>query len=431
MKVFGLFFALTCALVLNGCAATGETRPTRPEAGAAAPPERLIVVTIDQAASPPPPPAGSTRKDTGWSLGYRARSASQRVAAALAADYGLTAVEAWPIPVLGVHCVVYRLAPGDARETILRALVADARVESAQPMQVFSSLSATPPQGYRALQRNLDLLQVEPAHRWALGRGVRIAVIDTGLDLDHPELVGRVVDHADLAGAPDTSASQDFAADRHGTAVAGVIAGGGAGRMLGVAPAAELLAIKACWPLTPGALEAACNSFTLARALSLALSLSSDIVNLSLSGPPDPLLERLLRQALARRVVLVGAVPEAATDGPRFPTSVPGVIAVRNADAGGAVRTSALSAPGNDILTLAPQARYEFQSGSSLAAAEVSGVIALLLEHERNLSPARIESLLNTDATSPINACAALSVLLRREPCPAAARGAALAVRRD
>ncbi|MEW6167679.1 MAG: S8 family serine peptidase [Pseudomonadota bacterium] len=409
---------IAAGVALQGCSGTGPIRPTHPEAGAAAAPEQLILVTLEQAPNPPPPPAGGTRKDLGWSLGYRASSASRRLAAAVAADYGLTEVDAWPIAPLGLHCVVYRLRPGEQREALLRVLAADRRVESAQPMQLFTSLSAdpAPAQDYRALQRNLELLQVQAAHRWARGRGVRIAVIDTGLDLAHPELAGRVVEYADLAGSREPTAA--FAAERHGTAVAGVIAGGGAGRMLGVAPAAELLALKACWPRMPGALEAVCNSFTLARALALALSLEADIVNLSLSGPPDPLLERLLRRMLEHGGVVVGALPQEAAPGPLFPTSVDGVIAVRNADIAGTGDGTALAAPGNDILTLAPQAGYEFQSGSSLAAAQVSGVIALLLEHRHGLPPTRLRDLLGAGSAG-IDACAALAALLQREACTA------------
>lgn len=408
---------IAAGLALQGCSGTGPIRPTHPEAGAAAAPEQLILVTLEQAPNPPPPPAGGTRKDLGWSLGYRASSASRRLAAAVAADYGLTEVDAWPIAPLGLHCVVYRLRPGEQRDALLHALAADRRVESAQPMQLFTSLSADAvpaTKDYRALQRNLGLLQVEAAHRWARGRGVRIAVIDTGLDLAHPELAGRVVEHADLAGTREPAAA--FAAERHGTAVAGVIAGGAAGRMLGVAPAAELLALKACWPRMPGALEAVCNSFTLARALALALSLEAHIVNLSLSGPPDALLERLLRRMLERGSIVVGALPQGPAPGPLFPTSVDGVIAVRNADTDGAGDGATLAAPGNDILTLAPQAGYEFQSGSSLAAAQVSGVIALLLEHRHGLPPTRLRDLLGT-GTAGIDACAALAALLQREPC--------------
>lgn len=432
-----LFAALAlAATALGGCAATGVPRATAPEAGAAAQPDRLLLVTIQQARVPPPPPAGGTRKDTGWSLGYRVTSAARRTAAALARDYSLRAIDAWPIEALGVHCVVYRVGDGEDRDKVLHALAADARVESAQSMQVFDSLSdsgangpqreppdpATDRESYRALQYNLDLLHVEAAHRWARGRGVRIAVIDTGLDLEHPELAGRVVEHADLAGVP-ADAEAGFAADRHGTAVAGIIAAGSAGRMRGIAPAADLIALRACWPTQAGALEARCNSFTLARALALALSLHSDIVNLSLAGPPDPLLDRLLRQLLARGVIVVGAVPEHAPAGPQFPTSTPQVIAVQAAGVGPAevavAEAAVLSAPSTNILTLAPQARYVFQSGSSAAAAQVSGLIALLVEREPTLSPARVRNLLTGGGRNAVDACAALGTLLQRDACAA------------
>ena len=126
---------------------------------------------------------------------------------------------------------------------------------------------------------------------------------------------------------------------------------------------------------------ARCSSFTLARALGAAIAAGADVINLSLAGPPDPLLARLTEYAIGRGIVVVGALPPAgARSG--FPGDVAGVLAVRSSD-DGAPPGSGLAAPGRDILTLAPGGRYDYATGSSLAAAQISGAVALL----RALSP--------------------------------------------
>jgi subtilisin family serine protease len=155
-----------------------------------------------------------------------------------------------------------------------------------------------------------------------------------------------------------------FQLDRHGTAIAGVIAanaGNGQG-ISGIAPESRLLALKACWQLQEGADAARCNSFTLAKALASAVELKARIINLSLTGPPDPLLEALALQAMRAGIIIVG--PGSAA--PAFPGSLRNVLGVaRSEDA--AVPAGVLQAPGREVLTLAPGGRYDFFSVSSIA----------------------------------------------------------------
>src|SRR5262245_61924563 len=222
---------------------------------------------------------------------------------------------------------------------------------------------------------------VEAAHHSSRGRGVRVAVIDTGLGDGHPDLAGRVVETRDFVGA----GRADAHAEAHGLAVAGLIAASadnGEG-IVGVAPEADIVALRSCWQPDPSR-EAACNSFTLALALAAAIDLRTPVINLSLTGPRDPLLERLLERAIHHGAVVVGAVPEDAAASVSFPTALASVIAVQSAEAAGADRAAAdgaawVLAPGRELLTLAPGGRYDFENGSSLAAAQVSGVVALLL----------------------------------------------------
>jgi subtilisin family serine protease len=197
--------------------------------------------------------------------------------------------------------------------------------------------------------------------------------------------------------------------------------------IVGIAPEAELIALKACWETTPGRDRAECNSFTLAKALAAALALHADVVNLSLVGPDDGLLTLLVKQGLREGIVFVGAVAPGDGGGEvaGFPAGIEGVLAVDRAERS-LPANGTLRAPGEDILTLTAGGRYDFVSGSSVAAAQVTGVVALLLSRERGLTPERIRGLLSPPALSPaatsaatrsINACDAMAGLLRQPRC--------------
>src|SRR5262249_6232555 len=149
----------------------------------------------------------------------------------------------------------------------------------------------------------------------------------------------------------------------------------------------------------------------------------ADVINLSLTGPDDPLLDRLLRRALSMGKIVVTAVPEGPADGEGFPASLSGVPAVARAEAPGPALGSpgALFAPGRNILTLRPGGRYDFENGSSMAAANVSGIVALLMSVRPRLTSAQISKVLHeganwsvqadTRAGPVVNACRAVAAL--------------------
>lgn len=393
---------------------------------------RQIVVTLHNPPSAGLRGAGSTWR--GWSVGavYSPPVTMDVVVQGLAADYGLKALDAWPIHLLGVHCIAYEIAGEEPRDALLARLRADARVESAQPMFTFATSVAGEAWNdpYFDLQAGLASLQVPRAQRVASGRGVRVAIVDTGADLAHPELSGRIVGASDFVrprqanpGPMDAA----FLSDRHGTAVAGVIGAraGNAEGIVGVAPSAGLIVLKACWPVAPQSPESRCNSFTLAEAIAAAVESGADVLNLSLAGPPDPLLERLVRIALGRGLVVVGAAPETGTPAQAsFPTSIPGVVAARATERG-TTRSDAVSAPGQDVMAPRPGGGYDFLSGSSLAAAHISGVAALLREASPGLDQASLARALAAAVVTrgsgrpSLDACAALSAAGGADRCEA------------
>lgn len=403
--------ALIAALALAGCA----TPPAAPVLAAApalqagAPlgdEERVIVIAVANPLAELPRIAGSTPGLYARRPRYVASADAQALLAAVARDHRLVPLAAWPISALGVHCATLLIPAGAVREDVLAALRRDPRVEIAQPLNRFDTLTAAPAappydDPYLPLQRGLQQLGVLEAHRCTRGQGVRIAVIDTGVDTAHPDLQG-------AAGASANFVDRDearFQRDSHGTEVAGVIAArpGNARGIVGIAPDARLLTLKACWERGDG--RAACNSFSLAQALAAAIDRGAQVINLSLGGPPDELLTRLVQAAQARGAVVVGAMPPGEARA-GFPVAIPGVIAA------GDGRGGALAAPARDVLTLTPGGRYDFASGSSMAAAQVSALAALLLERRPGLGAAALErALRGSAAAGGLNACRALATL--------------------
>jgi len=412
-----------CLWLLAGCA-TSRSLPA--ESLNESDPTRYVVVTLRNDPVPSIPRAGSTVRGYEPQPSYALAPATRASAKAVAAAHGLREVAAWPIGLLGIHCVVYELPPGADRSAALERLRRDNRVETAQPYQSFatlttdsSAISASDP--YRPLQRNLDMMDVAGAHHWSRGEGVRVAIIDTGIDASHPDLAGRVVKQENFVDGGKINARE-----RHGTAVAGVIAAveNNSQGIVGVAPAARLYAMRACWPAPGDDSRAVCSTLTLAKALAAAIEARIEIVNLSLTGPSDPLLSRLIEVGLRRGVVFVGATPPN-SDGNVFPTGMPGVISVDSAGAK-ASADSVLFAPASEVLTLVPDGRYDFLSGSSLAAASVSGGIALLLARDRNLRADNARDLLARSSrkvstaqgeSASINLCAAMAALMHQPAC--------------
>jgi subtilisin family serine protease len=354
----------------------------------------------------------------------------------IAQAYNLPLVGAFPLTSLGIQCLVFQIPAEQAIEDVIARLAADPQVESVQPNQVFQGLSMVYNDPYAALQYGARSIRVDMAHRWATGRGVTVAVVDTGVETGHPDLHGRIVKTANFVDGGE----QTFAQDSHGTAVVGVIAARANNDqgIFGIAPEADIVAVKACWQRAPGTREAVCSSWTLAKAIDFTILTGVQVLNMSLTGPRDALLERLIRKAIDNGISVVTAALAEGELTPGFPASLETVIAVLASDPNGWVRHAApmkvrplLAAPGIDILTTVPRQAYDFMSGSSLAAAHVSGLVALLLEREPRLAPTQVHEILRITAqpgkiaghlssstVGLVDACTALEKLLGQPACP-------------
>jgi hypothetical protein len=332
-------------------------------------------------------PGGNYADSYGDGAGAAAR---RRVAQRIAAAHGLTLVTSWPIPLAGVDCFVMTVPAGQSPEQVAMVLARDPAVAGAEPMHVYRAQASTAPsdgrEGGRGVQtteatHNDPLYRAQPAaqewrlaelHAFATGRNVKVAVIDSMVDSAQPDLVGQFLTVQDFV------LDHPRAPEQHGTGVAGIIAAVADNHIgiAGVAPNARLMALRACWQ--EGSSGAVCDTLSLAKALYFAIGHNAQVINLSLSGPPDPLLGRLIDMALARGTVVVGALDPHSPDG-GFPASHAGVVAVTDDPA--TTIPGALVAPGREAPTTQPGGRFAFVSGSSYAAAHVSGLFALMREH--------------------------------------------------
>jgi len=380
--LFAAWLALLAVLAPLGAAQAADASDT----------SRQILVMLKM-------PPDHYRPGSAYSGSYGAAStqgARNRIAARIARRHGFTMVDNWPMPMLGVDCFVMSLPDGLTPEAAAELVSHDAGVAWSQPLQLYHARGAT--------AAGDPLMAAEPAttqwhltelHHVATGRGVSVAVIDSRIDTAHPDLDGQVVVNQDFVGG------HGMAAEQHGTAVAGVIAAReGNGGIVGIAPRARLMALRACWQQSSAA--TVCDTLSLAKALQFAIDHHARVINLSLSGPRDMLLGRLVDIGLSRGQKVVAAFDPAAPDG-GFPASLPGVIAVAGTNSPGLPQRVFL-APARDIPTAAPGGRWTLVDGTSYAAAHVSGLLALMNERQ----PAGANALVRTRGGS-LDACASLT----------------------
>ena len=380
---------------------------------------RDIVLAVANPQEPPPTHAGSSMLGYAPPATYGKGQRAISMLDSMREHYGWHEVAGWPIKALSLYCIVLEPPAGMSRDELLAALAKDERVALAQPLQDYTVYSAQNADGphkyndpYADLQRGFVETDAALAHNTSQGDAVHIAIVDTGVDTAHPDLQGRI---HDVSNEVDDDPPA-FNRDPHGTEVAGIIGAIGDNHVgiVGIAPKSILSIYKACWYPTTVEAGARCNSFTLAKAMAAILDTDARVINLSLGGPADPLLNKLLMQLLEQRRIVVAALPpDGSTRG--FPDSAPGVLVVRVSGAKPAP-PDVLSAPGNDILTTQPGGGYDFTSGSSMAAAHVSGIVALLLALSPELDAHSIrELLLSTSKTvggmRQVDAAAAVTAL--------------------
>jgi subtilisin family serine protease len=320
---------------------------------------------------------------------------SEAQADALARRHGLRRVDSQSFPLIGSTIGLFRIADGKTVEAASREFASDRGVRSVQPnfRYLLQDQDAGLSEGDPA-QYALAKLRLPQAHTLAHGVNITIAVIDSGIDLKHPEFAGITITPFDALGSKE---GPHF----HGTGVAGAIVAHG--RLMGSAPAAQLLAIRA---FGVSGKSAESTSYVILKAMDFAAAHGARIVNMSFAGPKDAMVERGLAALAARNILMVAAAGNA---GPKSPPLYPGadsnVIAVSATDAQDKIFEAsnrgayvAIAAPGVDIFLPVPDNKYEMRSGTSFSAAYISGLAALMLERNPGLKPEEVRAILTKTA---------------------------------
>ncbi len=308
----------------------------------------------------------------------------------------------------------------------------------------------------RSQQWPLTALHAHQAWDITKGKGITVAVLDTGVDANHPDLTGQVLSGTDLIGFGATPGDSSWA--RHGTAMAGIIAGHGHGPgdsegVMGIAPEAKILPVRVILEDTdPKRKQArASRGGALAQGIRWAADHGADVINLSLgddskTAHPDADEDEAIQYALGKGIVVVASAGNSGQHGDpaSYPAAYPGVIAVAALDDDGhraAFSTrrwyADVGAPGVNVVIADPDHHYYEGWGTSAASAYVSGVVALVRSDYPRLSPVQIKALLEETArdrpthgrddavgsglVDPVAALAAAAKLHPRPQTPAAA----------
>lgn len=285
-----------------------------------------------------------------------------------------------------------------------------------------ASVALVPPtaahaDGIRAKQWALDAMHTQQAWQTTKGAGVTVAVLDTGVENDHPDLVGNVLTGKDMIGFGAVRGQRPWA--RHGTAMAGIIAGHGHGfdnddGVMGIAPEAKILPVRVILEDDDPARAKARNTRgnALAEGIRWAADHGADVINLSLgddsaSAHPEAGEDDAVQYALRKGAVVVASAGNGGEKGDHisYPAAYPGVIAATAVDKFGTRASfstrrwyATVAAPGDDVVIADPDHRYYEGWGTSAASAFVSGAVALIKAAHPDLTPAQIKRLLEDTA---------------------------------
>ena len=344
------------------------------------------------------PPVGETRFRSDEMMLHIGAGVSPQTIDAAERRFGLTPVGSQQLVSTGGTLYRFRIADGRQVADVVRSLEAE-KIGTAQPNYVYRAqqdvrstalLANGDPTQYAATK-----LRLGEAHRLAIGKNVLVAMIDTQIDATHPELAGTLAGQLDAADKVDKP-------DAHGTGMTGAIVAHR--KLLGVAPGVRILAVHVFSPDQKNGLQATTQHIL--AGIDWSIAKGARIINMSFAGPYDPMLQLALKKARDKGIVLIAAAGNMGPKSPPlFPAADENVIAVTATDDDDHLFSQAnqgphiaLAAPGVDVLEPAPNATYQLTTGTSVAAAQVTGVAALVIERKPEIDVAALEQILFSTA---------------------------------
>lgn len=285
--------------------------------------------------------------------------------AQIAADLGLQIRSQRTSFLLGTTVVRFGIPPGRSVGAVLAQLGQDARSRNAGANHIYTTQQSAPVKGFAFTNIAFDTGD-------ANGSGVRIAVIDTARDTNHPSLANITAE--DFDALPDVPVADA----KHGTSIIGVIAGQDG--FQGLAPGAQILHARAFE-------QGKSNIDAILTALDWSAEQNAQIINMSFVGPRNELFERAIKAAHERGIVLIAAAGNnGPTAPPAFPAAFKQVIAVTATDEKNALFTMAnvgpyvrISAPGVGVMAPIPGGGFDLIDGTSIATAVYTGALANLM----------------------------------------------------
>jgi subtilisin family serine protease len=328
-----------------------------------------------------------------------------QAADAIARRQQLQRLASLPLDLIGTTLYWYKIKDKRSVPAVVRALERYPQIAAAQPNYLYRLLQG---QNGRLTEDQYagGKMHLPEAHTISNGKKTLVAVIDSGIDKTHPEILGTITESYDaINGEKGEKAlhGTEAAGMVHGTEVAGIIASHA--ELTGVAPQAHILAVRA-FAKRGGTTPVSGSTVYLAVGINWAVKHDAHVVNMSFGGPRDNLVSRELAEGARRNVIFIAAVGnEGKAAKPSYPAAYNEVIAVTATDREDAVfkdashcTTTCVAAPGVDIVAAAPDGTpagtYKHDSGTSMAAAQVSGVVALLLDAKPDLDPKKVRDLL-------------------------------------
>ncbi|MBC7542259.1 MAG: S8 family serine peptidase [Candidatus Sericytochromatia bacterium] len=325
---------------------------------------------------------------------------------ALAKSLGYTVKKYWPqinSAVLQVSRTAKPVSTGVsamAATTLVASLRKAKSVAAAQPAAQVILEGADDPM--YAQQYGMQQMHVTDA--WAIEPGkatIKIAMIDTGVDLTHPDLQAKIVPGYN-AVKPEESVQDTRGHGTHTAGIAAAIGNNGAG-VIGVGGNCAIMPVKV--------IDSGTTDAVIADGVIWAADHGANVMSMSIGlYRRSPVFERALQYALDKGVTLVASAgnngakndPEG---NPHLPSTYPGVIEVIATDAAGQKAafsnwgtTASVSAPGVDIISTLPGGKYGPKSGTSMACPHVAGLAGLLLSKHPGWSPAQVKKAIETSA---------------------------------
>jgi hypothetical protein len=297
--------------------------------------------------------------------------------------YNLGVIETWDIKSLNLKVVIFQTKEDIFR--LISSVVREDGVVLAQPNHIFRTMV----EPMNDMQNIYKILHLKKLHERYKGKGTIVAIVDTGIDTNHRDLRDRISYSENLLK------NYPYKAEIHGTAVAGMIGASINGFGIeGVAPESSILSLRACRQVSEIRPEGECYTSSISKAIDMAIEKKAKLVNMSFGSiSSDQLILRLIEEGVKRGLIFVAPVGNMSRqEDLAFPASHPDVVAVAGVDDRGnpypneeVAKKARVLAPAMNVLTTIPADQHNFLTGTSMASACVTGMIAVAAEKNRSI----------------------------------------------